>query len=171
MIYIKGFTPLERGESLSVSDGNATNKIFKHRRFLSLTGFTLIELMIVVLIVGILAAVALPLYSKAVERGRISEAVNMLGTMREAQMRYISDYGTYTNNAALLDIGITSTIGRYFSFSALSSADPFDSIDDDIAYATRNPSQAGVFQANYVINISENGTLRSNDAEVSRFFP
>ncbi len=45
-------------------------------------GFTLIELMIVVIVVGILAAAAIPIYSRAMDRARASEGKALLGTVR-----------------------------------------------------------------------------------------
>ncbi len=51
-------------------------------------GFTLIELMIVVAIVGVLAAVALPTYSDYVMKSREAEGINVLGDVRTAQLSY-----------------------------------------------------------------------------------
>ena len=54
-------------------------------------GFTLLELMIVVAIVGVLAAVALPLYTEYMKKARTAEAKANVGDIRTAQLAYYDD--------------------------------------------------------------------------------
>jgi type IV pilus assembly protein PilE len=58
-------------------------------------GFTLLEVMITVTIVGILAAIALPSYDYVMTRSRIIEATTALGDMRSQMEKYFMDNRTY----------------------------------------------------------------------------
>ena len=51
-------------------------------------GFTLLELLMVVIIIGILAALALPSYYRAAERSRAAEVVRVMGAVRDAASRF-----------------------------------------------------------------------------------
>ena len=72
-------------------------------------GFTLIELMIVVAIIGILAAVAIPAYQDYIARSQVSEAVSLLGAAKTPVAEYISDRGTIP---AITD-AVSTTTGKY----------------------------------------------------------
>jgi len=58
-------------------------------------GFTLIEIMITVVIIGVLAAIAIPSYQDYVRRGYVVDATNGLATMRANMERYFQDNRTY----------------------------------------------------------------------------
>ncbi len=67
-------------------------------------GFTLIELLVGVLIVGILAAVALPQYRLAVGKARLTQLIAYAAIIREAQELYYLTHGEYTDSLTELMI-------------------------------------------------------------------
>ena len=67
-------------------------------------GFTLLEMLVVVLIIGILAAVALPQYRKSVEKTRASEALMDIGVMEQAIKRYTLARGNPTERTNWIDL-------------------------------------------------------------------
>ncbi len=75
-------------------------------------GFTLVELMIVVVVVGILAAVAVPAYGSYVLRGKLTEAMTELAAMRVRLEQYYQDNRTYAG----FDCTAVSN-AKYFTYS------------------------------------------------------
>ena len=77
-------------------------------------GFTLIELMIVIAIVGVLAVVALPAYQDYTARAQMSEALTLAEGQKSAVVEYYSDKGTFPTDNAAAGIAAASTItGKY----------------------------------------------------------
>ncbi|HFB1650245.1 TPA: pilin, partial [Neisseria gonorrhoeae] len=77
-------------------------------------GFTLIELMIVIAIVGILAAVALPAYQDYTARAQVSEAILLAEGQKSAVTEYYLNHGKWPENNG--DAGVASSssiIGKY----------------------------------------------------------
>lgn len=68
-------------------------------------GFTLIELIVVIIIVGILAAIGMGQYSRMVEKGRLAEAKMVIGSMRNLAYEYNLTNGSF-NGMASADVNV-----------------------------------------------------------------
>jgi prepilin-type N-terminal cleavage/methylation domain-containing protein len=122
-------------------------------------GFTLMELLFVVIIIGLLAALGLPQFFRATERARTAEGVRLLGSLRGAQFRYAAENGATTNDLNKLDVEYTGL--KYFNTpTVVSGVNPRDSAQQDsvIASITRNDNQNAGF-GNYTLYIQVDGDI------------
>jgi len=76
-------------------------------------GFTLIELMIVVAIIGILAAIAIPAYQDYIARAQASEAPELLGGLKTPIAEFYSTNGVCPDTTVATQIGNIVTSGKY----------------------------------------------------------
>ncbi len=77
-------------------------------------GFTLIELMIVVAIIGILAAIAIPAYLDYAIRSQVSHGINLAAGAKVAVAEYYQDQGVYPGDNATAGLAAAATItGKY----------------------------------------------------------
>jgi type IV pilus assembly protein PilA len=104
-------------------------------------GFTLIELMIVVAIIGILAAIAIPAYQDYTIRAQVSEGLSLASGSKVAVAEYYQNEGSLPGNNASAGVPAANTIaGSYASsvtinagvitvaFAAANGADPHDNL-------------------------------------------
>jgi len=85
-------------------------------------GFTLIELIVVIIIVGILAALGFTQYTKMVEKGRTAEAKAILGSLRTAQQSNFLERGVYTTIPNLaIEAPTACATTHYFSYVCATS--------------------------------------------------
>ncbi len=112
----------------------------------SFRGFTLLEIVITVIVIGVIAGLAYPRYMVTVEKMRAAEGVNTLMTLLAAQKRYaMENEGAYCNGVSCsLDVDIP--VSTIFDAPSISNDPGF------LAQVQRIPAQ-------YKLNISESGVI------------
>jgi prepilin-type N-terminal cleavage/methylation domain-containing protein len=148
--------------------------------FSRFSGFTLAEVLVVVVIVGILASLAIPRFFGQAEKAKAAEAINMLSAIRRAQLQYYDAHDkTYASIPAhcgtdgadvatsidafsnLLGIKIPSCASAHWAYStdtSMSGSTPAN----PIAKATRKPLHGEAIAANSTITIDDDGTWKGS---------
>ena len=115
-------------------------------------GFTLTEIIVVVIIVGVLATLVIPRFTGVVERVRAAEGVRMLIALLGAQKAYELENGAYATDPDDLDIEITRASYFVVPPTVLNTGAPLA----PIARIRRT--------GNYWLEINEEGTISCVDA-------
>jgi len=122
-------------------------------------GFTLVELIVVVIIIGILASVAIPMMTGNIAQAKKTEAVAACGTIRTAERAIFAETGSYVNFAAGT-FGTTPTINNYLKTGSLNGKyynDSCYSVSGLVISATAGVDGAPAFSMNLSTGAEEPG--------------
>lgn len=123
-------------------------------------GFTLMELIIVVIIIGILAMIGLPQYFKTTERARMAEALDTLGAIRSAELRFSMSNGAGNSTAVWNDLDIDQIPATTnFAAPTLTGGQACSGTTDTVVASIARSSKT----AAYTVAISCSGKLTCTD--------
>ena len=130
-------------------------------------GFTLVELAVVIIIIGILAAFAVPRFLDSVERSKAGEAFNYLAAVRSAQERYQVRQGTYADDISKLDIQMQEP--KYFTVGT-PAAGTTGSLEDSWTLTMTRSGASGGYGA-YTVVFTDQGYDATNSTILAKINP
>lgn len=128
-------------------------------------GFSIIEIIVAIVMIGIMLAVALPKYNRVLEKSRQSEAFTNLAAIRASQARYHAEKGEWAQDDSdsdafdKLDSEEPSNAEQYFDYFTGKPGDAPLSHDDAIAWAQRKDGVKNCCFGEYMIFISTAGKI------------
>ncbi|MCL2934877.1 MAG: type IV pilin-like G/H family protein [Trichodesmium sp. MAG_R03] len=122
-------------------------------------GFTVIELLIVIIITGVLFSIALPSFLNQANKAKQSEAKAYIGSMNKAHQAYFVENTTFTTNIEALGIGVTTTPTNNYKYEVYSNAENKNVLSKGVS---QNPSALNSYGGTvFVVDAGDNSTLRS----------
>jgi prepilin-type N-terminal cleavage/methylation domain-containing protein len=121
-------------------------------------GFTLVELAVVIVIIGVLAAFGVPRFLKSVERSKAAEAFQYLAAVRSGQERYVAKEGVYTEDLTKLDI--TQSTPKYFDLGTVTVTKSTDGTTNWSLTLTRKAATSSY--GAYTVTFTQNGFDSAN---------
>ncbi len=112
-------------------------------------GFTLLELAIVIVVIGVVAAFTVPRFRDAVERSKAAESFNYLSAVQTVQERYHARQGNYADSLDKIDIQMS--LPKYFSVGSL------------------QPGSSGSLEDSWSLTLTRKGTIEDYGAYTVTF--
>ena len=117
---------------------------------MKMKGFTLVEVLIVVIIIGILAAIGIPQFAASIEKAKGGEARAGLGHVQTGEKVYYAENEYYTPTIVDLDITLTQ---RYWTFTI--------STPSSTTY-TATATRSGGTRSGQTVTMDQDGTISGN---------
>ncbi|HJN13380.1 MAG TPA: type II secretion system protein [Pirellulaceae bacterium] len=121
-------------------------------------GFSLVELSVVVIIIGVLAAFGVPRLLKSVERSKAAEAFKYCASVHAAQERYLACEGTYLVDLTQLDMTLVAP--KYFTVGTVAAGATTDLEDSWTLTLTRAGAASGY--GAYTVTFTQDGFDTAN---------
>jgi len=137
-------------------------------RFIKKQGFTLIELMVVIVIIGVLASLAIPRFTEASAKAKVAEAPRVIASFESAWLALAAEQGTISSTDGLIfDASAVNKESKWWNYAAPTTSG---------AFSASAASQMGKIKANDVLatTYQTDGSFKhstTNSADMKKYVP
>jgi prepilin-type N-terminal cleavage/methylation domain-containing protein len=110
-------------------------------------GFTLVELAVVIVIIGVLAAFGVPRFLQSVEKSKAAEAFNYLSAIQGSEERYLAQNGQYASTISSLDVQLPPP--QYFTVGTITTSNDGTGNPTWSLMLTRNANSSYAYTVNW----------------------